>query len=275
MGRRKRKQEKQAAIIQEIRPAGYIRVSTEEQADSGLGVEAQETKILAQTLVKGWTEPIFYRDEGVSGTIVPEQRKGFSSLRKDIEAGKINAIITVDLSRLGRMASIIILLLDSFNKENIGYVSCKENFDTSTPQGKATLQLFAVIAELERNQIAQRTKEALAEKSRRDGEAGGRLPYGYMRIFDMVNTKDGPVRKSIGVEVNKEASEIVRLIFKLRKEGKSLQAIAKTVESVHLPGPQGGYWYASTIQDILDNEDAYRGGKRGASEIHWPIILDN
>lgn len=276
MGRRKQAADKRKAAIiqQEIRCAGYVRVSTEEQAESGLGIEAQITRITAQAVVKGWPEPVFYYDEGISGTKAPDKRTGFAQLLRDIDDGKINAIITIDLSRLGRIASMIIVLLEKFNKKNIAYVSCKENFDTSTPQGKATLQLFAVIAELERNQIAQRTREALHEKSRRDGETGGRLPYGYRRIFDIVETKNGPTRKAVGVEIDEEAAHIVRMVFSLRQSGKTLRTIAEVVRSTTvLPGPQGGKWTFATIQDILASEDTYRGGKRGTSSVQWPTLL--
>jgi site-specific DNA recombinase len=233
--------------------AAYIRVSTEDQAESGLGMDAQRTRCKAMCQVKGWTEPLFYVDDGVSGTLPVSKRNGLRALVADIEAGKIHAVIISSLDRLGRRASIIINLVEEFRVSGVSIVSCKESFDTSTPHGQLMLGIFAVLAQFERDLVSQRTSDALAERGKRDGEKGGRLPYGYRRSLE-------------GIVIVPEEAKIVRRIFAMHKRGASLREIASDVSN-------GKHWRHTSIVEILRNKDSYKGGRRGASDVRWPVIL--
>jgi site-specific DNA recombinase len=115
------------------------------------------------------------------------------------------------------------------------------------------MHMFAALAQLERDLISQRTTDALAERGKRDGEKGGRLPYGYHRSED-------------GIIINKEEAKVVRRIFRLHKQGKSLREIARAVSDER-------QWRHSSIAEILRNETAYKGSKRGESDVRWPSIL--
>lgn len=232
-----------------LQVAAYIRVSTEDQAESGLGMEAQRTRCKAMCEVKAWPEPTFYVDDGISGTKDVDKRPGLQKLVDDIKAGKVNAVVIPSLDRLGRRMHIIINLLDAFNKHGVSLVSCKESFDTSTPQGQFVLHMFAALAQLERDLISQRTIDALFERSKRDGETGGRLPYGYVRSSD-------------GVLVDTDAAKDVRRIFALHRRGASLREIGAKVGKPH-----------TSVVEILRNRDAYKGGKRGESDVRWPVIV--
>ena len=233
--------------------AAYIRVSTEDQAESGLGMDAQRTRCKAMALVKGWQEPTFYEDDGISGTKDVKKRPGLSSLVDDVRSGKIDAVIIPSLDRLGRKVLIVISLVEEFRQRNVALVSCKESLDTSTPQGTFVMHMFAALAQLERDLISQRTSEALAERAKIDGERGGRVPYGYRR-------------SDKGVVVIPEEARIVRRIFTLHKKGVTLRSIAESVSS-------SKQWSHTSIVEILKNRDAYKGGKRGESDTHWPVIL--
>lgn len=274
-GRRRKETPLRKTQTSSTRVAAYLRVSTEEQADSGLGLEAQRLKCIAMAMVKDWPEPIFYKDEGVSGTKNESGRPGLAKLLSDIQLGKFDAVITSSLDRLGRTAKIVIDLIDSFRSSNISLISCKESFDASTPHGQFSMHLFAALAQLERDQTAQRTREALFAKSQKDGERGGRMPYGYRRVFDMVSGKDGQrLKKSVTVEIDQDAAEIIRKIFSLRySNGWTLAKIAMHLNSKEIATARGGDWWPSTLQSILDNEQIYRGGVRGESNLSWPIIL--
>src|SRR5215469_6927158 len=89
---------------QPLRVAAYLRVSTDEQAESGLGLGAQEEKIRAMCIVQGWPVPTFYVDDGVSGTMDIGDRPDGARLLADIDAGKIDAVIMAALDRLQRRA---------------------------------------------------------------------------------------------------------------------------------------------------------------------------
>src|SRR5512142_1938604 len=157
---------------QVLHVAAYIRVSTEDQAESGLGMDAQRSRCKAMCEVKAWPEPTFYVDDGISGTKPVAKRPGLRKMIEDIEAGRIDAVVISSLDRLGRSAHIIINLVEEFRQKHIALVSCKESFDTSTPQGQLMLGIFAVLAQFERDLISQRTTDALVERELRDGETG-------------------------------------------------------------------------------------------------------
>lgn len=240
--------------------ATYIRVSTDEQARSGLGLADQVRRCAGMAEAKGWPEPVVYADEGVSGTVKPDKRKGFARLLEDMRSGKIDAVIVLDLSRLARRTRYILDTSEEIDTAGASLVSCKESLDTTTAHGRFALTIFAALTQLERDLIADRTRAALREHDFRDGESGGRLPYGYIRVDKQI-------------EINREQAAVIRLIIRKRKRGESLHAIAAYLNDLGVPGPQGGVWWASSVREIFENEAAYKGGKRGASDVRWPRLL--
>lgn len=231
------------------RVAAYLRVSTLEQKESGLGIAAQKTRCTAMATVKDWPAPTFYIDDGVSGTKEASERAALSQLCEEISQGKYDALIILSLDRLGRKTKIVLNLVEDFTEHGVSIISCKENLDTSTPQGQFVLTVFAALAQLERDMIVERTIAAMDERAKQDGERGGRLPFGYIRTGD-------------GIVIDEEAAQTVRRIFSLRRRGWSLRKIEADVHKRH-----------SSIVEILRNREIYRGGKRGNSDVRWPIIL--
>lgn len=252
-----RKPAKAQSQTEAIRPAIYLRVSTEEQADSGLGIAAQRARCEAQALAKGWPIPAVYADEGVSGTIAPgPKRPDLQRLLDDVAAGLVNAVIVLDLSRLARSVKLVTGMIDELDAAGCAFVSCKENFDTSTAMGRAMLGIVAVFGQLERDLGSERTVAALAERGKQHGYKAGRLPHGYRRQ---------PGQEVI--EVDDQAAAQVRAIFAQRAAGATMREIAGNLAQLG-PSPRGAGWHASTIKAILDNEPYYRGAVE-----HWPAVL--
>src|SRR5579884_4265027 len=195
-----------------LRVACYLRVSTEDQAESGLGIAAQRTRCYAMAEVKGWPRPIPYSDEGISGTKEVSGRPSLRRLLEDVHAGNIDAVIILSLDRLGRKTRLVLDLVEELTGYGVVLISCKESLDTESATGKFVLSLFASLAQLERDLISERTTAALQELSKR-GVVGGKMPYGYIR------TSEGPT-------VDAEAAKVVRFIFNARKRGESLRDIA-------------------------------------------------
>lgn len=249
-----------AATVEITRVAAYLRVSTDEQARSGLGLGAQQARCIAMATVKGWPAPALYADEGISGTKETRKRPQLARLMADVAAGEIQAVIILDLSRLARKTRLVLDLVEEMTRRGVSLVSCKESLDTTTPQGQFVLTMFAALAQLERDLIAERTRAALAEHGRRDGEKGGRLPYGY-------------VRAERGIGIDRHAAAVVRDIFDWRAQGLSLRKIAERCNYRHGVSPRGGTWQHTSIKEILENEAAYCGGSRGESAVRWPVIL--
>lgn len=240
--------------------AAYLRVSTEEQAKSGLGLADQRRRCLGMADAKGWPEPVIYADEGISGTKDAKERPALAHLLADVAAGRIDAVIVLALDRLARKTLLVLDLVETLRRSDVALISCKEALDTATPQGQFVLTMFAALAQLERDLIAERTRAALAELDRTTGDRGGSVPYGYVRTAD-------------GLQVERAAAVQVRRIFAWHRRGESLRTIAKRLRDSGAPGPRGGTWHHTSVVEILKNRAAYLGGARGASAVRWPAIL--
>jgi site-specific DNA recombinase len=240
----------------------YIRVSTDEQATTGFGLDVQRTQTTGMAMVKGYTVSQVYEDAGLSGTLGPKQRPALGRLLADVKAGKVQVVVIAALDRLGRSTRIILDVVDAITSCGAQLISCRESLDTTTPTGQFMLTIFAALAQLERDQIVKRTADGRAERGRKDGEKGGSLPLGYKR-------EDGSVK------VDAVGAAVVRRIHSLRAATYSLASIAGVLNSEGVPTAHGGKcWYPSSVLEVLNNEAAYRGAKRGESAQRWPIILD-
>jgi len=244
------------------RAAVYVRVSTDEQATEGYGLDVQRARCRARAVSNGWTVVAEYADEGISGTKDATARPGLAAMLDAAHAGEIDAIIVLALDRLARKTRLVLELVETLTLARVALVSVKENWDTSTPQGQFVMTMFAALGQLERDTIVERTTAGRNERGKRDGERGGRVPMGYQRIGDGV------------VIVEAQAAALVRLIFGLRSDGLTLQAIADRLNANGVPTRHGGKrWQPATVAAILTNVDAYTGGLRSDSPARWPAIL--
>lgn len=240
--------------------AAYLRVSTEMQARSGLGRGAQLAKVEAMATVKGWPAPTLFVDDGLSGAKESRDRPALAQMMAAAAAGEVDAIIINSIDRLARKARLTLELAEEMTRYGVTLVSCKESIDTATPAGQMILAVLAAMAQFERDLTSERTMAALAEHSRRDGESGGRLPYGYVREEKLLR-------------VDRDQARIIRRIFELRRDNITLRAIATQLNKRKYASPQGRQWHHSSVAAVLANADYYRGGQRGASTFTWPVIL--
>jgi site-specific DNA recombinase len=268
---RKKKQstEQQSRTI--TRAAIYLRVSTDDQAQNGYGLDVQREKCRAMALVKGWdvANIHIFTDEGISGTLDPSERPALAALLAAAENGEIGAVIVLALDRLGRKTRLVLDLVEQLTNAGVTVVSTKEGLDTSTPQGQFVLTMFAALAQLERDTIVERTSAGREQRGKIDGEKGGRLPFGYVR-----RAAEIAIKRPASIDVDDRAALIVRRIFALRDQGLSLRKIAAQLTADQVPTPRGAQeWSAMGVREILQNEAAYKGGARNGSRCCWPTIL--
>lgn len=145
-----------------MRAIGYIRVSTEEQAQSGAGLEAQKTAILSEALRRGWTLVEIIEDAGISGTKMT--RPGIDRAIAMLRAGEADILVAAKLDRISRSALGFLQLAKQATAEGWQLRVLDADLDTSTPMGKFAIGILALVAELERDLIAQRTRDALAAR---------------------------------------------------------------------------------------------------------------
>src|SRR5690349_8233435 len=157
---------------------GYVRVSSEEQADSGLGLQAQRQRILAFCDMKGLRLADVYEDAGVSGGKPLSSRPSGSRLLNAARRGKV-VVVVAKLDRLFRSVADAANVIADFDKKGIELVAIAEGFDMTNPYGRAMAQMASVFAELERAMIRERTKSAMDVKRSRGQRISGHAPFGW------------------------------------------------------------------------------------------------
>jgi site-specific DNA recombinase len=216
-----------------IRAAGYIRVSTEEQSSEGQSLDNQLARITAYADSQGWELKEVYREEGFSGRVI--NRPQLSRMIADVQGGKFNVILVYKVDRLTRkQKDLWYLLEDVFEDNSVGFKSVTEPFDTTTAQGKAFLGMLAVFAQLERDTIAERTRDTLANKTA-NGEWVGRIPFGFR------------IGKTGELEKDPDGQRIIAKIRRLRRQGRSLREIASRVGVSH-----------TTVSSVLNGSSGRR-----------------
>ena len=241
------------------RVVGYTRVSTEDQAEDGAGLEYQRDAIEAFVKSQRWELVTIIEDAGISGASRPDGRPGFSQVRALAEARAIDAVLVWRFDRLARDIGYAVTTSDELMKSyEVGVKSVTEPIDTSDALGKLIFSVLAGMGGLEREAIARRTWEGRKAKAEKGGFAGGQVPYGYQLV-------DGELT------LHPDEAEVVRIIFQLRRQKKGARTIAKALNEQSIPTRSGRQWNPSTIAGILDNP-RYQGyvdfvfGKKGLAQ---------
>ena len=192
----------------------YIRVSTDAQREEGYSIPAQRKMLQAYCEAKGIAHYDFYEDGGFTGSNI--KRPEMQRLIDDTKKGIISHVVIYKLDRLSRSQRDTLYLIEEvFNPHGVDFVSLNENLDTSTPMGRAMLGIMSAFAQLEREQIRERTRMGMAERVKEGyWRGGGGVPFGY----DYDSTQ--------GILVPNEDAETVRRIYDLYLQGYSPQVIA-------------------------------------------------
>ena len=217
----------------------YVRVSTTSQLEEGYSIEEQKAKLESYCDIKDWHVYKVYTDGGFSGSTT--ERPALERLIKDAQSKLFDTVLVYKLDRLSRsQKDTLYLIEDIFLKNNIEFVSLLENFDTSTPFGRAVIGLLSVFAQLEREQIKERMQlgklgRAKAGKSM----MWAKTSYGY------------DYNKDTGtMTVNEYEALAVKEIFTSYLAGMS---ITKLRDKINEEYPKQPAWSYRTIRGILAN----------------------
>lgn len=245
-----------------MRIATYIRVSTQEQALEGYSIDAQKERLTSYCKAKGWTLSAEYIDGGFSGSNL--DRPQMQKLISDISLSLFDGVLVYKLDRLSRsQKDTLYLIEDVFLKNNISFVSLNENFDTSTPFGRAMIGILSVFAQLEREQIKERTRMGLEERIKK-GHHHSYAPFGY-RLTEN------------GLEINPDEAAVVHKIFELVLANYSFKQIKDYIVKHYPEYPSFSTSRANKVSQIAHNI-TYGGYVKFGDSIckgtHEPIIED-
>ena len=245
------------------RIAIYCRVSSAEQARFGFSLNDQERRI--KTYLQAMKEPDtyvteVYREEGVSAksTKRPELQK----LLKKVSQKEVNQIYILTLSRLTRNVSDLCSLIELFNSNDVEFTSLTEQIDTKSAHGRFFVYLLGCLAQLEREEISERSRRGL-EESALEGNypIGNKPPIGY-------------IRKNKKLIIDDERAEVVKDIFnKIAFEDFSVFLLSVYLNQKNVC--EGG-WTANKIYKIIHNPIYYGTLNFGNLHLenHSPAIVD-
>ncbi len=213
---------------------GYTRVSTENQLEN-YSIDEQEERIRFYCRAKGWRLLKIYTDGGYSGSNTC--RPALQQMLAHIREGETEAVVACKLDRLSRsQKDTLYLIEDQMLAYGVDFISIQENFDTSSPLGRAMIGILSVFAQLEKDQIAERF-------------AMGRIGRGKAGYYHGGPTAPRGYRYEGGELIPDEGQAIqIREIFRLFLDGKSIHAIGRIMEETY-----GGAWNAAGIRRILGN----------------------
>lgn len=228
-----------------MRVGGYPRVSTDEQAEQGYSLEEQTESIQKWCKEHGHPPAVIepYIDDGYSAKDL--RRPGIKRLLDDVQNKKYDIIVTTKLNRLSRKLFDILGLIDFFDKNNCNYVSVSESFDTSTYIGRMQMQMLGVIAEFDRERIAEDVRNTMKSIARKAGDSKKAFTvpcYGYDVVEGIYQT-------------NIEQALVIDKIADMIIGGMGCRGVAKTVNA--MPGVSsklGAGFSEGTVRQLMRRE---------------------
>lgn len=190
-----------------------------------------------------------YSDRGYSGKNT--DRPGFREMCSDILAGKIKRVICYKLDRCSRSILDFATFMEQLQEHQVEFVSCTEKFDTSTPIGRAMLSICIVFAQLERETIQQRVRDAYYARSKKGFYMGGRIPFGFRLEPFVLSGK----RTSRYIPDPEEADILKRIYTAYARENISFADICRMLEQSNIRNPrkENGQWDRTHLGRMLYN----------------------
>lgn len=214
--------------------AGYARVSTENQLEN-YSIQEQIERLQAYCTAKGWVLVKTYTDGGYSGGNT--NRPALQQMLESVRTGNIDIVLVYKLDRLSRsQKDTLTLIEDEILAHGSDFVSICENFDTSTPFGRAMIGILSVFAQLEKDQITERfTMGRIGRGKAGYFHGGGNPPTGYDYVDGML-------------QVNEYEAMQVRETYDMFLAGKSINAIYRSLNNKYVTA-----WTATKVRNVLRN----------------------
>lgn len=229
-----------------MRVALYTRVSTEDQAKEGFSLDAQLERLQFFAKAQGWEIGGTYIDEGHSGRTT--KRPKYQQMMA--ERANWDTILVLKMDRIHRNSRNFMAMMDDLRREKKEFASVTESLDTSTAMGRFVMDIIQRIAQLESDQIGERTYVGMEQKAKsRAGSLGKAAPFGY---------RYGPDRV---LQIVPEERALVAGVFERFAAGSGKQAIADWLNEVGARGRGGAAWTVWSITNLLTNP-TYAGALR-------------
>ncbi len=225
------------------RVINYCRVSSEEQADHGISLEAQAAKLANYAALFDLEVVAAIEDAGESAKSL--SRPGIQQALAMLRRGEADGIAVCKLDRLTRNVGDWQHLVSTYFSERAGKQlwSVQDHIDTTCAMGRLIVNLTVSISAWEREVCGERTRDALQHKISK-GERCGKIRYGYIVGTD---------RKTLVPDASEQQS--IGLMRQLRSQGMTYRRIAAELTSQHIPAKQAAAWSHATVRQILNRKE--------------------
>jgi len=217
---------------------GYIRVSTEYQKVKGNSVNNQIQSIKNYCRINELELVKIYEDNGVSG--MSNKRIGLNDMFDNIKNSDIDGLIVYSLSRLGRKLKDVIDFIDVLSKNDIRFISLKENFNNNDIVGKLMFNILGSINEFEVNLLSQRISDVKQYKKSKNEVYGGNILFGKKR-------------KGKKLITNSNEMKVLEMIHKMRNDNMSYTKISKHLNENNIVSKEKCKWYGSSVRSVYLN----------------------
>jgi DNA invertase Pin-like site-specific DNA recombinase len=220
-----------------MKAIGYVRVSTDKQAERGCSLDAQAEKIRAMAVVHGAELLDIIVDGGESAKSL--QRPGMERLLALVDTKKVDTVIIAKLDRLTRSVKDLCTLLERFERRGVALISVAESLDTGSAAGRLVLNIMTAVSQWEREAIGERTRDAMGHK-RRQSERVGNIAFGYRLAADGVH-----------VEPDETEQAVIQAIRELRSTGRSLRLVAADLNQRGCRTRRGSQWRLESVARVV------------------------
>lgn len=229
-----------------LRLVGYARVSSDEQATDGVSLAAQSERLRAYCTAHGHELVKVVRDPGVSGKTPPEARPGMARALAMVAGGEADGIVALKLDRLCRDTRRTLDLVERFDRKGWRLISVSESLDTASAAGRLVVTVLAALAQMEREQVGERTTFAL-EAIAREGRGRSRItPLGWRTASGETTNAAGDRRP---LKPHAAEQRALAQIIELRDVGNGARRIARALQG---PNPRSGQpWTYNSVASIL------------------------
>jgi DNA invertase Pin-like site-specific DNA recombinase len=235
----------------QIKAAIYSRKSVLTGKGDSIENQINLCKDYAEKYIQGIDEFLLYEDEGFSGGNT--KRPQYQRMLEDAKHNMFDMIIVYRLDRISRNVADFSATLELLQNNNIAFISIREQFDTSTPMGKAMIYIASVFAQLERETIAERIRDNMLELAKSGRWLGGQCPLGFESEKITIIDEDYTEKFLFKLKPLEDELNLVKLIYDKYYETCSVHKVLKYLLANNIKGKNGGDFASMTISDILRN----------------------
>jgi DNA invertase Pin-like site-specific DNA recombinase len=221
-----------------VRAVVYLRVSTDKQAEDGLGLDVQRKAVAAWARAGDHEIVAWYEDAGVSGSNGLDTRPGLAAAFRALEAGHAGLLLVYRLDRLSRKLGSQITWIERLEARGCHVVSVTEPDVGQDEMRNLVRHILGAIAEYERATIVRRMQDGRALKAERGGYAYGSPPYGWTSVAGELVPADAE-------------QQVITRMAALRDGGASYRDVAAALNAQGLAPKRGAAWHPMTVRRAL------------------------